>query len=179
MDTLIKPLLLHVKSYIKDSTDFLNKCSRESSSSTVIATFDITSLYTSIPHEYGLEAIKYWLDNHRSSVNKRFPTDFILEAIKLILINNNFLFDDVFYQQLIGRAMGSIFAPTYTGLTIGYLELKLYVIVELRRERDLMVYFMEQWHRFLDDCHILLGENKMKPSMAYSRIRPHILPFTP
>ena len=164
VDILIKPLLLHVKSYIKDSTDFLIKCNRETSQSTVLATFDITSLYTSIPHEYGLEAIKYWLDNYRSSVNGRFPTKFILEAIKFILENNNFLFDDVFYRQLIGTAMGSIFAPTYAGLTIGYLEIKLYAIVELRWGEVLVSYFMEQWYRFLDDCHISIEEDKIEPS---------------
>ena len=122
------------------------------------------SLYTSIPHKYGLEAINYWLENHRPSVNQRFPTNFILEAIQLILTNNNFLFDDVFYKQLIGTAMGSIFAPTYAGLTVGYLELKLYSIVELRWGRALMSYIMEQWYRFLDDCHILIEEDKIKPS---------------
>ena len=163
VDLLIKPLLLHVKSYIKDGIDFLNKCPRTRGATTRLATFDIKSLYTTIPHGYGLEAVRYWIENHRASINERFPTEFILEAIHLILTNNNFLFDDVFFHQLMGTAMGSIFAPTYAGLTVGYLELKAYSMVDLRWGRSLMIYVMEQWIRFLDDCHILLEEDKIKP----------------
>ena len=163
IDILIKPLLLHVKSYIKDNIDFLQKCSRENSETTILATFDITSLYTSIPHSYGLEAIKYWLDNFRSSVNQRFPTSFILEAIKFILTNNNFVFDDEFLTQLLGTAMGSIFAPTYAGLVIGYLEIKLYAICEIKWGAAISKFIYENWSRFLDDCEILLDKSIVKP----------------
>ena len=55
LDTLLKPYLKHVKSYIQDSIDFLNKCPREADPNTEIVTFDVTSLYTNIPHEYGLK----------------------------------------------------------------------------------------------------------------------------
>ena len=44
LDTLLKPYLKHVKSYIPDSVDFLNKCPREVDPDTEIATFDVTSL---------------------------------------------------------------------------------------------------------------------------------------
>ena len=98
--------------------------------SNILVTFDITSLYTSIPHEFGLEAIEYWIywiNSKRSSINERFSLEFILEAIQLILESNNFRFDDIYYHQLMGTAMGSIFAPTYAGLTIRYLEIKMYL----------------------------------------------------
>ena len=163
VDILIKPLLRHVKSYIKDNIDFLHKCSRKNTENTVLATFDITSLYTSIPHSYGLEAIKYWLDNFRSSVNQRFSTSFILEAIKFILTNNNFVFNDEFLTQLLGTAMGSIFAPTYAGLVIGYLEIKLYAICEIRWGATISKFIYENWSRFLDDCEILLDKSVVKP----------------
>ena len=163
IDILIKPLLLHVKSYIKDNIDFLQKCSRINSTNTVLATFDVTSLYTSIPHNYGLEAIKYWLDKYRSSVNPRYSTSFILEAITFILTNNNFAFDDEYCNQILGTAMGSIFAPDYAGLTVGYLEIKLYTICELKWGKVTMLYIYENWSRFLDDCHITLDTKDVIP----------------
>ena len=57
-DALLKPFLKHVKSYIRDSTGFLNKCDRNTDGSTVFATFDVVSLYTNIPHTFGIEAVR-------------------------------------------------------------------------------------------------------------------------
>ena len=67
----LKPYLKHVKSYIRDSVDFLNKCPREVDPDTEIVTFDVTSLYTSIPHKYGLKALGYFLTTFKEE--KRIP----------------------------------------------------------------------------------------------------------
>ena len=61
LDTIVKSYLKDVKSYIRDSVDFLNKCPREADSDTKIVIFDVTSLYTSVPHEYGLKALCTYL----------------------------------------------------------------------------------------------------------------------
>ena len=61
IDTLLKLFLKHVKSYIKDSIDFLNKCDRNNERNAVIATFDEFGLYINIPHTFGLEAVRYFL----------------------------------------------------------------------------------------------------------------------
>ena len=65
---LLKPFLLHVKSYVKDNLDFLSKCSRENYEDTLIVTFDVVNLYTNIPHTFGLEALDYCLENHPESL---------------------------------------------------------------------------------------------------------------
>ena len=46
--------------------------------------------------------------------------------IHFILQNNNMKFDNEFYNQIKGTAMGTIFAPTYATLSMGYFEIKLY-----------------------------------------------------
>ena len=69
MDTIVKPYLKDVKSYIRDSVDFLNKCPREADSDTEIVIFDVTSLYTSIPHEYGLKALVFFLATSKEEMN--------------------------------------------------------------------------------------------------------------
>ena len=58
IDKILKPLVQHVKSYVRDNIHFLDKCSRENSENTTLATFDIVSLYTNIPHNYGIEALQ-------------------------------------------------------------------------------------------------------------------------
>jgi len=59
LDKILKPLLTHIKSHIKDNLNFLKECSRVNNTNTMLTTFDIVSLYTNIPHEFGLEALKY------------------------------------------------------------------------------------------------------------------------
>ena len=46
--------------------------------------------------------------------------------IHFILQNNNMKFDNEFYNQIKGTAMGTIFAPTYATLSMGYFKIKLY-----------------------------------------------------
>ena len=67
VDILLKPLLIYIKGYIKDNLDFFAKCSRENKRDTILTTFDVVGLYSNIPHEYGLEAIEYWLDKFPES----------------------------------------------------------------------------------------------------------------
>ena len=83
VDILLKPLLLDIKSYIKDNLDFLTKCSRENKWDTILTTFDVVEVYSNIPHEYGLEAIEYWLDKFPESLHPRFSKGFVLASLNL------------------------------------------------------------------------------------------------
>ena len=96
----------------------------------MLCTFDVKSLYTNIPHEYGLEAMNYWLDKHQDSINPRLSKAFILESVD-ILKNNTFKFNDEYFLQMVGTVTGTNMAPTYATLTMGYHELKFYTISEI------------------------------------------------
>ena len=85
LDLILKPLTKHVRSNIKDNIEYLKTCKRNVTDDTVLVTFDVYSLYTNIPHEFGLRAIEYFISNCRQSVNPRFTTQFILEAASFIL----------------------------------------------------------------------------------------------
>ena len=82
----------------------------------------MTSLYTSIPTQLGMEALEYWLDRLSFLVETRFTKSFILESVQFILENNFFQFNSSMWHQLCGTAMGKSFAPHYACLTMGYLE---------------------------------------------------------
>ena len=100
IDALLKHFLKHAKSYILDIINFLIKCGRNTDRNTVIATFDVTGLYTIIPHTFGIKAVRY-------------------------LKNNTCAFDNKYLLQLQGTAMGTVFAPTCPNITVGYHEIKL------------------------------------------------------
>ena len=126
IDILLKPFLKRIKSFIRDSFDFLHKCPRDVHENFEIVTFDVISLYTSISHEFGLEAIDYFLNKYQKDLQPRSRTEFVLESAKFILKNNTLTFDSEFYLQIKGTEMGTIFASTYADLTMGYHEIKVY-----------------------------------------------------
>ena len=111
IDILLKPFSKHIRSFIRDILDFFNP--RYVDEDTEIVTFDVISLYTSIPHKFGLEAINYFLTKYQEDLHAIFKKEFVLESANFILKNNTLTFDSEFYLQMKGTAMGTIFAPTY------------------------------------------------------------------
>ena len=123
LDKILSPIGNKVQTYIKDDWDFLHKLPNHMEYKKVtLYSVDITSLYTSINNNLGIEAICFWLDKHKELIPERFSKDFIIQSLKFVLENNNFLFDEEFYQQVNGTAMGTKVAPIYACLTIAYLE---------------------------------------------------------
>ena len=97
IDILLKPFLKHIKSLIRDSLDFLNKCPADIDEDTEIVTFDLISLYTRISHEFGVEAIDYFLTKYQEDLHPRFRKGFVLKSVNFILKNNTLTFDSEFY----------------------------------------------------------------------------------
>ena len=58
--------------------------------------------------------------------------------------------------------MSSICAPSYTNLSMGYHEIKVYSIIH-QSYASASKHFKNTWFRFLDDCQILLKVNLIKP----------------
>jgi hypothetical protein len=89
-------------------------------------------------------------------IDKRFQHNFIIKSLKLILYNNVFYFDGKYYIQKKGAAMGTIIAPTYATLVLGYLEETLYERMKTKYNNEFSIYLRLNWKRFLDDCFLIL-----------------------
>ena len=126
-------------------------------------TFDVVNLYTNILHTFGLEALDYWLDNHSESLHARFNKEFVLECAKIFLRYNNTKFNNEFYNQIKGTAMGTIFAPTCATLLMGYFEIKLYSVCMFKYGELLAEYIKGNWNHFLDDCYTVLRSSQINP----------------
>ena len=61
----------------------------------LLFTMDIKGLYTNIPNEYGLNALKYFLEKTHP------PTLTLLRLAELVLTQNCFKFGDNYYSQLV------------------------------------------------------------------------------
>ena len=92
----------------------------------------------------------------------RFKNQVILDAGDFILKNNSLTFDSMFFLQLKGTAMGTVFAPTYANLPMAYHEIQLYFIIINTYSLVVSKLFEENWFRFLDDCEILLNTKLIK-----------------
>lgn len=155
LDAILKPLISQVPGYIKDTYDLLNKLPRTIDYQSYFISLDVISLYTNIPHHLGIEAVEYWLNKYPHLIVNSIPNTFIIEALHLILNNNTFLYDDVFYIQKKGTAMGTKVAPTYAHLTMAYLEVTLFSIYKTKYKIDTENTIMKHYWRFLDDILII------------------------
>ncbi|CAG2193102.1 unnamed protein product [Mytilus edulis] len=90
IDIVLKPLCREVPSFIRDDLEFLNHLPKTVNPNSELITFDIVSLYTNIPHDLGITAVKYWLENTENVIENRLTKEFILASLKLILERNIF-----------------------------------------------------------------------------------------
>ena len=125
------------------------------------------SLYTSIPHKFGLEIIDYFLTKYQEILHPRFRKEFVIESANFILKNNKLAFGSEFYLQIKGIAMGTTFAPTYTSLTTWYHKIKFYFITS-QSYALASKHFQKYWFRYLDYCQILLKVDLIKPDHLLS-----------
>ena len=185
MEKILKPLVMHLKTFIKDEFDFIRKIPGTVPSNIYAVSCDVTSLYTSIPSDLGLKAIDFWIDRLSHLVQRRFTKPFILESILFILENNYFMFDECMWHQLTGTAMGKAFAPPYACLTMGFLEeTELFPkLIPSRFDAHTSEMIMAFFYRYIDDNFNFLPEtvslnaflgvlNSMHESIKFTGVLP-------
>ena len=119
---MLKPIVSRLTTYLKDDWDFLRFLPSSLNFDSELYSCDIESLYTSIPIDVGTEAIDYWITRKSNFIAEQFTKELVINSIKFILKNYNFLFHSKMYNQFSQTAMGTKFAPPYACLTIGYQE---------------------------------------------------------
>jgi hypothetical protein len=86
-------------------------------STTMFITADVTDLYTMIPRQGAFEALAQFCIRH--SKNGRIGTfmiDHIMKMARLILDTNTFVYNDKYYRQIRGGAMGSAFTQVLANI---------------------------------------------------------------
>lgn len=146
VDHHIKDLVQSLPSFLKDTTDFLVKLSGigEVNETDLLCSMDVTSLYTNIPHDAGLAALEYYLQT-----NQVPHADFLLSLANEVLKKNYFMFQNRFFLQTQGTAMGSPMAPNYANLFMGKFEHD-FIYNDNGFKQHLKGYY-----RFIDDLFFL------------------------
>ena len=144
VDENIKGSIHKIPSYIRDTTDFIRRIeSLRVPEDCILVTFDVTSLYTNIPNEEGIQAVKEFLKDHKppyASANT------VILLLTEVLTKNTFEFNGKNYLQVGGTAMGTKLAPSYANIFMGMLEQK--TIQSYHKEPFL-------WVRFIDDIFVI------------------------
>ena len=123
VDHHLKPLVHTTHSFIKDTSHFLNKLEHlgQLPENAFLVTLDVSSLYTNIPHNEGIDACRHFL-NTRDRYASPISTETLCDLIRMILTMNNFSFNDKHYLQTHGTAMGTRMAPSYANLFLAKFE---------------------------------------------------------
>ena len=90
VDSLLQPIAKSQKSYLKDTTDFVNFIERRNLPGDVfLVSLDVTSLYTNIPQEEGINTVCKAYQTFYGE-NTPIPTQSLRRILKLILQENLF-----------------------------------------------------------------------------------------
>ena len=138
-------------SFLRDTCDFLLHIQNIENlpDNAILATIDVTGLYTHIPWDEGMQATREALDRR---ADKTVPTDFIVKLLELLTKWNIFEFNGELYQQLEGTAMGQTHAPDYADIFMAVIDK---LILEAAASHGEGVFPIRLMKRFLDDLFFI------------------------
>ena len=150
VDYFLKPIVQNTSSYIRDTTHFLNLLEnfKQTPDNTFLVTMDVSSLYTNIPNDLGIEACREQLEINQAG--SQFPTNkSIIDLLDMVLSKNNFNFNGLNFLQVGGTAMGTRLAPSYANLFMDYFE-----------RHHVYTYHTQPllWKRYIDDIFMLWNQ---------------------
>ncbi|CAJ0967662.1 unnamed protein product [Ranitomeya imitator] len=102
---ILTPYTHNTKSFILDTGDFLNKIRTLDtvSPTSILCTLDVNSLYTSIAHDKGIQAVSQTLEEANTDTGSR---ELCLDLLNIVLRENFFRFEDDFFVQTCGTPNG-------------------------------------------------------------------------
>lgn len=151
VDYHIKSFVQSLPSYIRDSSDLITKLRSLDLDlpHSILASFDIESLYSNIPQEAALGVLTDTLTASRRQIQP--PNEFILHLANLTLSNNYFRYGKNNYLQIKGVAMGSSMAPNVANLYVGSFEHNTVFNSTLNR----FLPSIKAWFRYIDDVFLI------------------------
>ena len=124
LDYKMKSLLHCIPTYIKDSNALLQDLQQlpHLPANARIFTADATAMYTNIDCDTALEAFNFLLDTYAAEIPPDFPRTLFMTVLGIIMKHNLFQFDDTFWLQKDGTAMGTPTACLYATIAYGIHE---------------------------------------------------------
>ena len=102
VDRWLQPYVQRLPSYVKDTTELINQIEQlKLPTNCYLASIDVSSLYTNIPHKEGIQNVLHFLTNHEERYKhpEQSNPEILGELMNLVLKNNVFEFNEQFYLQ--------------------------------------------------------------------------------
>ena len=153
----LQPYASRIQSYVCDSSTFQKDITNlERMETDILYTFDVDSMYTSIPVEAAIAAVRWFLQNRNNPM-----TEMITSALRFVMTENYFTFGRSNWKQLQGLAMGTPVAPVLATLYLGFYE---ETRILQKCNNNLRFY-----RRYLDDIFIVWAPSN--DPFAFQRFR--------
>ena len=115
-----------------------------------IISYDVKTLFTSVPIEPATKIIKQHLEDNKELQQRTSMTvNHIISLLEFCLKNTYFIFQGRFYEQVEGAAMGSPISPIVANLYMEAFEIQ--AISTAPHPPSL-------WRRFVDDTFVVIQE---------------------
>ena len=138
LDHILQPIAKAQKSYLKDTTQFVNFIEkRKVPNNAILVSMDITSLNTNIPQEEGIHTVRKAYEAFYKN-DTPIPTNSLRGLLRLILQENSFQFN--------GTAMGTKVAVAFANIFMSAVETE---IISKSKIKPL------EWKRYIDDVFSL------------------------
>ena len=153
LDHYLQPIMKQLPAYLKDTTQFLKELANQKiQPDTWLVMVDVKSLYTNIPNEEGIQACyEAWLEQEMG--DPQHPLAEIFRCLlEMVVKLNTFEFNEKYYLQKFGTAMGSKLAPAYANTFMGKPEKSILDTSPLKPT---------YYKRFIDDIFIIWPHSEM------------------
>ncbi|CAJ0947764.1 unnamed protein product [Ranitomeya imitator] len=138
LEKILTPLISNTPSFLLDTVAFLNK----------IRSIDTIPPQTILVTLDGINSVHHLLTSAGLDSEQ---INLCVDLLTLILYNNHFLFQDQFYLQVRGTAMGSNVAPPYANAYMAHFE------ESIIYRHQLFISNVLYWTRYIDDIFCLWG----------------------
>ena len=133
-----------------------------------IVSFDVTSLFTSIPVDLALQIVKEELNNTTIwTQHTGLSADHIYGLLKFVLNNSYFMYEDCHYHQIFGCPMGSPVSAVIAELVMQRIE---------TTALQTSPVWVRWWKRYVDDSNACVKQSDISIFHNHlNSINPHIL----
>ena len=148
---ILKPLVGKSPHHINSTQDFVEQVKHITlAPGECLSSYDVSALFTSVPVDPALNIIKDLLEkDHTLKERTVLAVSDIILLLEFCLKNTYFSFQDQFYEQVEGAAMGSPVSPIVANLYMEYLE---------QKALSTAPHPPRFWCRFVDDTFVIHKE---------------------
>ncbi|CAF1428017.1 unnamed protein product [Adineta steineri] len=131
-------------------------------STTLFVTIQIHDFSTIFSHDFMIEALKHFLQNHvPNEQTQGISTTTIVQLVQLILRNQYFLYENKLYQQITGAPSNTQLTQTLANIYLLYLQQDFVSILNNKKEifGRCLNHIIFTWNESKDELQMLLNQN--------------------